>query len=462
METIQNLTKINAELQEKKAQAAIETVDFKMVTFSLGGKDYGVDIMSVKEIAKADKFTFVPNAPSFVRGVYNLRGDIIPIIDLRAFFHLPLSRNEGNDGQDNMLILNIEDHVYGTIVDKIDKVVGISSEQIQPPHPIFGDINIKYIQGVVEKSGNLYIILDVVRIFSPNQPKDDAAIAVADAAANAAPSSPFYDAAIAPANAAALAASSQQGAPAESSDGAASREDLGFIKDQLAALKHFYTSPLNEEWVVRRLDEWGQTRRGADIQLKNISDADAYIEPFYSPFSGAFWSNEYAYTLKALLPDFMSNNIQVWNAGCGKGCETYSLACILRLRYPDSRIKIWANDSDIMSIANAPNMTFEEVPEYCRAFLTKARSGSSFNQQIKDSIVFEYHDITNENTLPDISIVFCRDVLSFLTRPEQDKILSDIAEKLKPGGLVILGEHEKLGEPWHPVGKDRIAAFVKE
>jgi len=55
---------------------------------SLAGKDYGVDIMSVKEIAKADKFTFVPNAASFIRGVYNLRGDIIPIIDLRSFFHL--------------------------------------------------------------------------------------------------------------------------------------------------------------------------------------------------------------------------------------------------------------------------------------------------------------------------------------------------------------------------------------
>jgi purine-binding chemotaxis protein CheW len=460
METIQNLTKINAELQEKKAAAVIETVDFKMVTFSLGGKDYGVDIMNVKEIAKADKFTYVPNASSFVRGVYNLRGDIIPIIDLRTFFHLPISRNEGGDGQENMLILHIEDHVYGTIVDKIDKVVGINSEQIQPPHPIFGDINIKYIQGVVEKNGDLYIILDVVRIFSPNQSKDNAAssvtIASAEDANTAHETSEFYD----------DAKKSALSSPALNANGvpeSASREDLGFIKDQLAALKHFYTSPLNEEWVVRRLDEWEKTRDGTGIQLKNASDADAYIEPFYSPFSGAFWSDEYAYTLKALLPNLSSNNIQVWNAGCGKGCETYSLACILRLRYPDSRIKIWANDNDIMSIANAPNMTFEQaaVPEYCRAFLTKAREGYSFNQQIKDSIVFEYHDITNENTLPDVSLVFCRDVLSFLTPPQQDKILADITEKLKIGGLVILGEHEKLGDPWHPAGKDRVSAFVK-
>ncbi|MDR0639691.1 MAG: chemotaxis protein CheW [Spirochaetaceae bacterium] len=466
MEKIRNLTQVNAELQERKA-AASDTVDFKMVTFCLGGKDYGVDIMNVKEIARADKFTFVPNAPSFVRGVYNLRGDIIPIIDLRTFFHLPLSRNienGGNDGQENMLIFHIEDRVYGTIVDKIDKVVGINSEQIQPPHPIFGDINIKYIQGVVEKSGDLYIILDVVRIFSPNQPKESAASVATSATASA--ENTVHDPSSALSESYDAAGATTESSLALDANGvpkSASNEDLGFIKDQLAALKHFYASSLNEEWVVRRLDEWGRTRRGTEIQLKNASDADAYIEPFYSPFSGAFWSDEYAYTLKTLLPNLASNNIQVWNAGCGKGYETYSLACILRIRYPDSRIKIWANDSDIMSIANAPNMTFEQtaVPEYCRTFLTKAHTGCAFNQQIKDSIVFEYHDITNENTLPDINLVFCRDVLSFLAPPQQDKILSDIAEKLKPGGLVILGAHEKLGDPWRPVGKDDIPAFAK-
>jgi purine-binding chemotaxis protein CheW len=435
MEKIRDLVKVNAELEEKKA--AIDTVDFKMVTFCLGGRDYGVDIMNVKEIAKADKFTFVPNAPSFVRGVYNLRGDIIPVIDLRTFFHLPLVKN---DGQDNMLILHIEDRVYGTIVDKIDKVVGISSDQIQPPHPIFGDINIKYIHGVVEKSGELFIILDVVRIFSPNQPKNETG----------------PEAQTAPFNAAAPTGT----APA---DNGISSEDLGFIKDQLAAHKHFHTSPLNEEWVAQRLDEWGRTRRGTDLQLKNPSDAEAYIESFYSPFTGRFWNDEFAYAFKSLLPDLASNNIQVWNAGCGKGYETYSLACILRLRYPDSRIKIWANDSDIMSIANAPNMTFEQadVPEYCRTFLTKARIGYSFNQQIKDSIVFEYHDITNENTLPNIDIVFCRDALSFLTPPQQDKILSDITEKLKDKGIVVLGQHEKLTSPWRSIGNENITVFTK-
>jgi len=162
---VKDLAQLNADLQEQKERA--DTVDFKMITFSLAGKAYGVDIMNVKEIAKADKFTFVPNAASFVRGVYNMRGDIIPIIDLRQFFHLPQDKKA--DGQENMLILRIHEQVYGTIVDKIDKVVGINHENIQPPHPIFGDINIKFISGVVEKEGELYIILDVVRIFGQKE-----------------------------------------------------------------------------------------------------------------------------------------------------------------------------------------------------------------------------------------------------------------------------------------------------
>src|SRR5512138_354201 len=142
-----------------EAKKAAEKIDFKMITFALAGKDYGIDIMSVKEIAKAGRFTYVPNAAPFVRGVYNLRGEIISIIDLRTMFHLPSERRE-EDAVENLLILSVVGQTFGIIVDVIDKVVGISRASIQPPHPIFGDINIKYIRGIVENLSKLYIILD--------------------------------------------------------------------------------------------------------------------------------------------------------------------------------------------------------------------------------------------------------------------------------------------------------------
>ena len=64
-----------------------------------------------------------------------------------------------------MIIVNVGEQIFGVVVDSIDKVVGINSETIQPPHPLFGDINIKYIYGVVESSERLYIILDIDKIF---------------------------------------------------------------------------------------------------------------------------------------------------------------------------------------------------------------------------------------------------------------------------------------------------------
>jgi len=438
MAVIRDLAQVNADIQEQKER--IDKVDFKMITFSLAGKDYGVDIMNVKEIAKADKFTYVPNAASFVRGVYNLRGDIIPIIDLRVFFQLPVERK---DGLENMLILKVNDNVYGTIVDKIDKVVGINAESIQPPHPIFGDINIKYISGVVEKLGNLYIILDVIRIFT----QSDEDKLKRGAAAGTAVSEEARVSSVAPVAAKAAELDSL----------------LGFIRQSLPALRQFYPSDINEDWIRRRFAEWGISRSGDELQLKDAAEADEYLSAFYSPDSGRFWSDEYAARVKAALPDLGSNNIQVWNAGCGKGYETFSFACILKSRYPGSQIKIWANDSDIMAISQAPNMVFspDDVPEYCRHYIVKGKSGYGFAQEIKDSIIFEYHDILNDNPLPELDIILIRDVLSFMQAADQNKMVRIFSEMLKNNGLVIPGRNEFLpGADWEFIGKEPVSVFM--
>jgi purine-binding chemotaxis protein CheW len=443
MAVIRDLAQLNAELQEQKERA--DTVDFKMITFSLAGKDYAVDIMNVKEIAKADKFTYVPNAASFVRGVYNLRGDIIPIIDLRTFFHLPVEKNA--DGQENMLILRIEDRVYGTIVDKIDKVVGINSETIQPPHPIFGDINIKFISGVVEKQGDLYIILDVVRIFS--QSEEDKNKSRGAVIANP-PEDQYY-------------AASPRAADASEQGSDAADTALGFIKESLTALRHFNASPVNDTWLHKRFDDWRIGHGGDTLQLKGASDADEFLDPFYSPCTGAFWNDDYAEMVKKVLPDLPSNNIQVWNIGCGKGYESFSLACILKSRYPGGHIKIWANDNDIMAISQAPNMIFdlEEVPEYCRGFMVKGRNGYSFDQEIRDSIVFEYHDVLNENPLPELDMILVRDLLSFLVPGDQERMIAGFREKLKGRGLVIVGRNEELnGNEWRTIAADPVSVYI--
>jgi len=433
---IKDLAQVNADLQEQKER--VDNVNFKMVTFSLSGKDYGVDIMNVKEIAKADKFTYVPNAASYVRGVYNLRGDIIPIIDLRQFFHLPMDHKK--DNLENMLILHINDQVYGTIVDKIDKVVGINKESIQPPHPIFGDINIKYISGVVEKAGDLYIILDVIRIFTVSDDDKKSRSGVAEGGEFFVPP-PSAD-------------------PAQKS---AADTAIGFIQESLSALRRFVVTKLNAKWLQKRFAEWGIGRNDEALQIRSASEADEFLDSFYSPSSGEFWSEAYAHSIKKILPENSPANLNVWNIGCGKGYETYSFACILKSKYPGARIKIWANDNDIMAVSAAPNMVFdmEDVPDYCRAYMVRGQNGYSFDQTIKDAIVFEFHDVSHENPLPDLDIILIRDVISFMPESDQEKMISDFSEKLKDRGIIILGRNEELdGVIWQSIADDPISAYI--
>jgi purine-binding chemotaxis protein CheW len=339
-----------------------------------------------------------------------------------------------------MLILRIDDRVYGTIVDRIDKVVGINSETIQPPHPIFGDINIKYISGVVEKQGDLYIILDVVRIFSQSK-EDEKPHPVIPDASGAAYKAP-------------------EPVPAQP---VISDATIGFIRDNLGALQHFFVSLINETWLNKRFGEWASTHTDADIQLKNASDAEDFLVSFTSPDTGVFWDDDYAGMVRNVLPELPSNNIQVWNLGCGKGYETYSFACILKQRYPDGHIKIWANDNDIMAISQAPNQTFdlEEVPEYCRPFMVSGKNGYSFNQVIKDSVIFEYHDILNDSPLPDLDFILARDILSFLSVRDQERMVALFTEKLKNRGMVIVGRNEQLqGGEWLSAATDPVSAYL--
>ncbi len=439
----QEVTAENGRQELVRTEKAI-TVDFKMVTFSLAGKDYGVDIMNVKEIAKASKFTYVPNAAPFLRGVYNLRGEIIPVIDFRIFFHLPAER-KSEDAQENLLIVRLEDHVYGVIVDSIDKVVGIQSSTIQPPHPIFGDINIKYIHGVVENQGRLYIILDVNRIFEQKEEEKPRLISET-------PSGNFFAAQTA------ILEKEQPGSSAK-----ASASELEFIKETLFALKHFAASPLNEGWVETRFGEWKKLRNNKELQLKNVEDADEFLGNFYSPCNGRLWDEDYAEKVLAALPDLTSKTITVWNPGCGKGYESYSLACILKKRYKDARIKIWASDNDLLAVSSAPNMVFdlESVPTIYHEYLVKGRYGYSFNPEIKDAILFEYHDMKNVNPFTDLDMIMARDVLSFLDPNEQIKVLNDFAEKLKARGLLLVGQHEVVPEDeWTRLGTEPVSLYM--
>ncbi len=449
------------ELDRQKAMMA--NVDFRMVTFSLAGKDYAIDILKVKEIAKAGHFTYVPNTMPFVRGVHNLRGDIIPVIDLRTFFNVPVQKKDEN-ALENMLIVSVGDQTFGVVVDVIDRVIGIQSSTIQPPHPLFGDINIKYIYGVVEADNRLFVLLDIDRIFGKRTPEEEEQYAQETARMQQYQAQQALEQQEAEANASAGQGASEQ-APVEE-EKPAQDIDYTFIVDSLKTLKKFTVNGLTEPWVKKRYEEWVGERGKDNTQLQNESDADAFLAPFYSRFNGTWWSEQYANEVASVLPDNPAKTIVVWNPGCGKGFETYSLACLLKKRYPSSNIRIYAHDIDLLSVSNAPLMNVPDSVsvDWYQPYLTKTVGGEyTFSKEIKDMILFEYHDCVHTNSLPDIDIVFCRDLLSFLPEESQHTLITDFEEKLKGNGVAIMGDNEDFtAVGWNKQGSGSVAVYTKK
>jgi purine-binding chemotaxis protein CheW len=118
----------------------------QLVTFQLGEELYGVNIMDVKEIVRVQAIRAIPNAPAYVEGIFNLRSEIIPIINLHKRFHLrKLVTSEEDELLSGFVILDIDGMKLGVIIDRISRVVTIEKEDIQPPPQMFSGIGAEYI-----------------------------------------------------------------------------------------------------------------------------------------------------------------------------------------------------------------------------------------------------------------------------------------------------------------------------
>jgi purine-binding chemotaxis protein CheW len=454
--------------QINASKEQLSVIDYKMVTFSLADKDYAIDIMKVKEIAKAGHFTYVPNTMPFVLGVYNLRGDIIPIIDLRLFFNIEVPERNPNV-LENVLIVTIEERTFGIVVDAIDKVVGIQKSTIQPPHPLFGDINIAYIYGVVESNNRLYILLDIDRIFGDHAEEDDKETPKMDVRAVSHAVNAQPEVTSAPSNTQTNETSQQSAEPVAENEKVSRKDDINFkfVCESLKSFRKFNVSSVNDKWAEKRFDEWEQEKGAGKTQLQNETETDAFMKPFYSRCNGTWWTKEYADAVYKALPENSAKQISVWNPGCGKGYEAYSLACLLKKRYPNARIRIYGHDIDLLSVSNAPllNIPANVASDWYSSYTTKTVNGeTTFDKSIKDMILFEYHDCVNTNALPVVDIIFARDIVSFLPLESQNKLIADFGEKIKGNGIVVLGDNESLAgrDKWTENNTGSVVTFSKQ
>ncbi len=147
-----------------------ENLQYQLVTFQLGEELYGVNIMDVKEIVKIQDVRPIPNAPYYVEGIFNLRKEIIPIINLHKRFRLKkIITREEEELEGGFVILNIDGNRMGIIIDRIARVVTVNAADVKAPPQMLSGIGTEYIQGVIRQDNQYLIMLDIRRLFNAKE-----------------------------------------------------------------------------------------------------------------------------------------------------------------------------------------------------------------------------------------------------------------------------------------------------
>jgi purine-binding chemotaxis protein CheW len=153
--------------ETSRKQKNTPTGDFQIVTFFLSQEEFGVDILLVQEIIRPSPVTEVPNTPQFVEGVINLRGKVVPVIDLRKRLNIPATEV---DKATRIIIIELEKRVTGFVVDSVSKVITVPAASVQSaPDMIMSGVESEYITGVSRIDDRLIILLDFSKILTAGE-----------------------------------------------------------------------------------------------------------------------------------------------------------------------------------------------------------------------------------------------------------------------------------------------------
>jgi len=159
MTDIENLEEIKS-----KAEAMTDENSFQVVSFQLGEEEFGINIFNVKEIINTIQMTRVPNAPPYVVGVVNMRGRVIPIVDLYIRFGLSeKTQNKNNNGK-VIIFIEYGNLSVGLLVDGVREVIRISNSITEPPPAMVSGIHADYITSIAKLESRLLILLDIAKI----------------------------------------------------------------------------------------------------------------------------------------------------------------------------------------------------------------------------------------------------------------------------------------------------------
>jgi purine-binding chemotaxis protein CheW len=149
--------------QDSARAAATQKASAEFLTFRLGGEEYGIDILRVQEIRSYEEPTRIANAPSFIKGVVNLRGVIVPVVDLRI--KLGCDKVEYN-GFTVVIVLNVRGRVVGAVVDSVSDVLELAGDLVKPAPEMNTNVDTSFITGIASVGERMLILMDIEALMS--------------------------------------------------------------------------------------------------------------------------------------------------------------------------------------------------------------------------------------------------------------------------------------------------------
>ena len=405
---------LSKNLADKKVKKVVE-YDFRMVSFKIGHEYFGINIMNVKEILKENKFTRVPNALDFVIGVLNLRGEIISVIDLAKMFHLDIleEQDEEKNKLRSIVVIKVEDLLIGLVVEQIQRVISFRKDDMQPPSPLLGKINEKYIEGVAEINERLYVIFNTDAIFSAKEKsKKDVLPNVSDL----------------------------------------SEEFFIYFYNQIEEFSSIHINQFSKVSFTRLYNQYAIENNITDLPVITKEISDNILNKFYSKHTRELWQQPYVdQFMQVVIPELnkiCSEKIRILVIGCGNGHEAFSLFIMLNENFKDIEIKMVASDLNLSAISNASG--FEISKENIHSWINRDKyfmklSGGMYKikKEINNKIYFEFHDARNIGSYSrEFDIVIARDLSLHLSVDDYITFLNDVCKKIISGGVLIIGDNE--------------------
>lgn len=170
-DTVSKKTDWRREISMDRRQSATTGGDEmrQLISFTVGAEEFGLELLRVKEVIRMRQIIWLPNAPAFVKGIINLRGDVIPIIDLHGKFGLEAGAETAST---RVIVVEVKGQPVGMVVDAASEVVRVAADQVAPPPPLVRMGEKEFVTGVAKLEERLIILVDVDSIFSTDEVGD--------------------------------------------------------------------------------------------------------------------------------------------------------------------------------------------------------------------------------------------------------------------------------------------------